>query len=151
MELKVTVKIEGAILNAIMKNPGEVGRKSVWAGMTNLVEEIEARAKKEAPAKTSNLRRHIVSSVSPDGARGVITSQAPYSVYVHEGTGLFGPLHKRIVPTTKKALFWPGASHPVRSTKGMKANPFFTRALAATKTQQVFEAGVWGYLNKMGA
>jgi HK97 gp10 family phage protein len=150
MELKVTVKIEGTLLKKLIENPGEVSRKMLWSGMTNLVEEIEARAVKEIPVKTGNLIHSVTSTVSADGKRGEIRATAKYAGYVHEGTGLFGPFGKKIFPTIKKALFWPGAAHPVKSVKGQKPNPFFTRALQKTRPQQIFEAGVWGYLKQIG-
>jgi HK97 gp10 family phage protein len=151
MELKVTVKIEGALLKKLIENPGEVSQKMLLAGMTNLVEEIEARAVKETPVKTSNLVNSITSSVFSDGKKAEVRATAPYAEFVHSGTGLFGPAKRRIFPVTKKALFWPGAAHPVKSVKGQKPNPFFARALQKTKIQSVFEAGVWGYLKQMGA
>jgi HK97 gp10 family phage protein len=149
MEIKVNIKIEGNLLKKLIENPGEVSRKMLWSGMTNLVEEIEARAVKEAPVKTSNLMHSITSNVSADGKHGEIRATAPYAEFVHRGTGLFGPFKQRIFPTTKKALFWPGASHPVKSIKGMKPNPFFERALKQTKPQRAFETGVWGYLKQI--
>jgi hypothetical protein len=33
-----------------------------------------------------------------------------------------------IFPTEKKALFWPGAQHPVRSVRGQKGKPFLRDA-----------------------
>jgi len=119
-------------------------------GMLNLVEEVAARGKKEAPVKTGNLLNKIMGWVSGDGTKGTVTSRAPYSKYVHEGTGLYGPFMQRIFPTTKKALFWTGAPHPYRSTAGQKANPFFRRALGLVKPQSVFENGVMNYLRKEG-
>ena len=153
MELKIDLKISPKI-KKLFDQPEEIMHKSIWAGMVNLVEEIEARATDEAPVKTSNLRRRIVSSVSADGRKGVVTSQAPYSEYVHEGTGIYGPFKTpfRIFAKNKKALFWPGAAHPWRSVphKGQKPNPFFTRALQKIKPQRVFENGVAEYLKQFG-
>jgi HK97 gp10 family phage protein len=145
IELKISPK-----LKPLFDQPAEVMRKTIWAGMVNLVEEIEARAKKEAPVRTSNLVNSITSSVSSDGLKGDVTVGAKYAEYVHRGTGLFGPFKQKIFPTTKKALFWPGAAHPVKWIKGMRPNPFFDRALKQIKPQRVFEDGVEGYLNKMG-
>jgi len=150
MELKATVKIEGKLMKDLLDKPEEVMRKSIWAGLTNLVEEIEARAVKEAPTKTGNLVNSITSSVSSDGKRAEVRATAHYAEFVHRGTGLFGPFKQRIFPTTKKALFWPGASHPVKSVKGQKPNPFFARALKQIKPQRVFEDGVAGYLKQIG-
>jgi len=155
MELKIDLKISPK-LKKLFDQPEEVMHKSIWAGMVNLVEEIEARAKNEAPVKTSNLRRRIVSSVSADGKKGVVTSQASYSEYVHRGTGIYGPFKtpfRIFAGKNKKALFWPGAAHPWKSVphKGQKPNPFFDRALKQIKPQRVFEDGVLGYLKQMGA
>jgi hypothetical protein len=75
---------------------------------------------------------------------------APYAEFVYRGTGLFGPHNQRIFPTTKKALFWPGARHPVRSIAGMKPNPWIDRALAGLNAQAEFDLGVSNYLRNRG-
>lgn len=55
----------------------------------------------------------------------VIVSNQPTKLkFVTGGTGIYGPTGRRIVPTTAKALFWPGAQHPVRSVAGQKPNDF---------------------------
>ena len=135
-------------LKPLFDQPAEVMLKTIWAGMVNLVEEIEARAKKEAPVRTSNLINSITSSVSSDGLKGDVTVGAKYAEFVHRGTGLFGPFKQKIFPKTKKALFWPGAAHPVKWVRGMRPNPFFDRALKQIKPQRVFEDGALGYLKK---
>ncbi|MBL7400851.1 hypothetical protein IL380_24525, partial [Escherichia coli] len=43
-------------------------------------------------------------------------------------TGLYGPMRRKIVPKTKKALHWKGAAHPVKSVQGMKPRPFLAQA-----------------------
>jgi hypothetical protein len=149
IETKIKIEIVGKLAKELIDHPAEFSRTTIWAGMTKLVETIEARAKKEAPVKSSNLFRLITSWVSPDGIKGTVNSGAPYSEFVHRGTGTFGPFHQRIFPVSKKALFWPGALHPVRSIKGMKPNPFFDRALKQITPQKVFDDGVWGFLRKM--
>lgn len=62
-------------------------------------------------------------------ACSVRTTQPNKVQLLLSGTGLYGDRGERIVPTTKRALFWPGAEHPVRSVAGMKANDFVTPAL----------------------
>lgn len=54
----------------------------------------------------------------------VKTTQPTKLGYVTEGTGIYGPIGERIYPTVKKALFWPGAEHPVKSVAGQEANDF---------------------------
>ncbi len=128
----------------------EAGRS---AGMTNLVGVIEGEAKKEAPVVTSNLVNAITSEVSADGGTGTVrvTDAAPYAIFVHDGTGLFGPLKQPITPKNKKALYWPGAAHPVKSVKGQKPNPFMDRALAdVSDPAAVYAQGLMNYLEKKG-
>ncbi len=52
------------------------------------------------------------------------TTQPTKLKFVTQGTGVYGPTGSRIVPTTKKALYWPGADHPYTSVAGMPPNPF---------------------------
>jgi HK97 gp10 family phage protein len=137
-------------LKPLFDQPAEVMRKTIWSGMVNLVEEIEARAKKESPVRTSNLINSITSSVASDGLKGDVTVGAKYAEFVHRGTGLFGPFKQKIFPKTKKALFWPGAAHPVKWVKGMRPNPFFDRALKQIRPQRVFENGALGYFKQFG-
>lgn len=120
------------------------------AGMVNLVFVAEAKSVKEAPVRKGNLARSRTTDVAPDGLKGSVRFTAPYAEPVYRGTGLFGPYKKRIVPTTKKALFWPGAKHPVRSIAGMKANPWIDRALAGLNVQKEFDLGIGNYLRLKG-
>ncbi len=124
---------------------------SVQSGVYFLAEAIREKAQAEAPVRTSNLVNSIVPpSFSDGGMVATIKATAPYALFVHRGTGIYGPYATPIVPVNKKALFWPGAAHPVRSVKGMKPNPFFTRAIEKTNVQAVFEAAVQKYLTSKG-
>lgn len=144
--------------------------------MINIVTEVEARARKNAPVVTSNLANSGTSDVNADGSVGTVSFTAKYAGHVHQGTGLYGPHKKRIVspnkativPRNKKALFWPGASHPVRlvkttkalfwpgmkhpvhSTKGMKPNPFLLKAARETDMEKLFVQGAENYLAQKG-
>jgi HK97 gp10 family phage protein len=90
---------------------------------------IENRGKANAPVKTGTLRRSITHQVGGAGGsvRGIVGTSVPYAKYVHEGTA-----PHVILPVRAKALFWPGARHPVKRVNhpGTKANPFLRRALA---------------------
>ena len=60
-----------------------------------------------------------------------------YSGLIHSGTGIYGPRHRPITPTSKQFLrFTPKGSKTVvfaRSVKGMGANPFLADALSAAR------------------
>ena len=147
MQLTIKIDDKAAILSGGLANEIGMARKF---GMINLVSSAEALAVKEAPVQKGNLAGSRTSHVSEDGSAGTITFTATYAGFVHGGTGLFGPLHKRIAPTTKKALFWPGAKHPVRSIAGMRPNPWIERALGKLNAQKEFEQGISNYLKNRG-
>lgn len=67
------------------------------------------------------------------GVAVVKTTQPTKLGYVRYGTGVYGKYGQRIVPTTKRALFWEGADHPFRSVAGQKPNDFISPVLAEVK------------------
>lgn len=170
--MKIDYKIQPDLDKLAAKLTGDV-RGARRAGMINVVTEVEARAIKYAPVKTSNLANTGTSDVNADGSVGTVTFTAPYAEYVHRGTGLYGPHKTRIVSKkhivirpknagglfwpgakhpvmmvkTTKPLFWPGMKHPVHSTKGMKANPFLYKAAKDSDIEKLYIAGAERYLN----
>jgi HK97 gp10 family phage protein len=124
-------------------------KKTKHQAMSRAVLTVEAASKREAPVKTGNLRRTITSRVEQGGDRGVIGTNASYARPVHEGS------RPHIIrPVNAKALFWKGASHPVRIVKhpGNKANKFFERAAQSSRAAVERElAGVFqGALARVG-
>lgn len=90
-------------------------------------------AVEESPELTGELKRRTQSRKVgvPDGYLRVIFTNVFYDLFVHEGTGLFGPLKRRIVPKTKRVLRWlngAGVAVFARSTKGQRPNRFMDRA-----------------------
>lgn len=76
------------------------------------------------PWRTGNLTLSFRKQVGRMWARWYPT--APYAIYVQKGVEPF-----IMRPKNKKALYWPGAAHPVRSVKnpGFKGNPFMNKIL----------------------
>lgn len=71
-----------------------------------------------------------------------IGTKQKYARWVHEGTGLYGPHHQKIVPRSAQVLVFSSKKHGakkgkfkgkvvVRSVKGMKPNAFLKDALPA--------------------
>jgi hypothetical protein len=87
--------------------------------------------------KTGNLKGSITSRVEGGGgdARAIVSANARgqnnqmYAAWVHDGTGIHGPLKRKILPTGgRKALRIVLESGRVifrRSSDGMKPKPFF--------------------------
>jgi hypothetical protein len=105
---------------------------------------IESAAKEKAGFKTGNLRRNITRTRAAFDATGAISAEvgvartAPYGVWHHEGTGIFGKYKTRITPTAGNVLAWRDASVGGRmlfakSVKGQKANPFMRDAYLLVK------------------
>lgn len=93
---------------------------------------LQGAAINEAPVDRGFLKSKIGPprvSVGGDGSLVELTSHAGYSKAVHDGTRAH-----TIYPSAKRALFWPGAEHPVRRVNhpGTKANPYMKRALDKT-------------------
>lgn len=93
-------------------------------------------ARRRAPVDRGQLRGSIAVqfTTAPDGSPVArIGSNLPYAILVHEGTGIYGPTGRPIVPVRGRYLvFTPrGAKRPVFATsvKGMRGRPFLRDAL----------------------
>ncbi len=120
----ITIKNLAKIKIAFKKAP-ELARRQYLLAIKLSADSIKRTMQNEVPMKTRNLRRSIQSKVS--GTKAIIgpnLNDAPYALFVHEGTRAHD-----IRPRTKKALFWKGARHPVKSVRhpGTKANKFVDR------------------------
>ena len=107
---------------------------------------IEKQAKSNLTAngsvKTGHLRRHTVAQIGRLEAT-IHTSNIKYAPWVEKGTGAH-----TIRPKRKKALYWAGASHPVKSVRhpGSAAKPFLIPAFKQEKPkfiQNLKEAIQW--------
>lgn len=59
-----------------------------------------------------------------------------YAIYVHEGTGIYGPKGSYIYPKSASVLSWStkgGKKVFAMKTKGMRPNPFLKNAMKAAK------------------
>ena len=91
------------------------------------VAEIQKNATKgTVPWKTGYLVQSFGLGILIGRLIGRIAPTANYAIYVHEGTG-----PHEIRPKNGKALFWPGAAHPVAKVNhpGTKPNRFIPRIL----------------------
>lgn len=100
-------------------------------GITRALLKIAERAREHAwnaaPYRSGDLRASLTVQ-EVDAQTVAMGTNLEYARFVHQGTGLWGPLRRRITPTTKQALHWPGARHPVKSVKGQPPQPFLQTA-----------------------
>ena len=109
--------------------------------------QVVTHARAGCNVDTGQLRSSITHHVTLVGrtARMRVGSPLERAKWIHEGTGIYGPHKKPIVPVTAKALKFPtpkmigplrrgGARSPggfvfAKSVKGIQPNPFLTDAL----------------------
>ncbi len=85
------------------------------------------------PWRTGNLLMSFRVQVCRLFARWYPT--APYAAYVNDGTGIYGPRGVPITPKNKKALYWEGAAHPVRSVRGMRPRKYMEKIVEKAQPQ----------------
>lgn len=90
---------------------------------------IESESKREAPAISGKLRQMITTSLS--FLKGVVSANALYSIYVHEGTRAHTivPKRKKVLADRRKGvIFGRKVRHP-----GTAPNRFMVRAINKSK------------------
>lgn len=103
---------------------------------------VEAAAKVRIsgnPKRVNSGRLRSTIKAVPIRKRGApgsrIGTNVKYAVFVHDGTGIYGPRGMRIKPKTKRYLkFIPKGGNRfvyAKSVKGMRPNPFLVDALPA--------------------
>lgn len=104
----------------------------VGDGFQSILDEAAQTARDTAPVRGGTLRASIESFIS-GGLDGGIVARAAYASFVNDGTGIYGPAGRpfAINPVRRKALYWPGARHPVVgvTNPGQPANPFMSGAV----------------------
>jgi HK97 gp10 family phage protein len=126
-DIQIQIKNIDQIRAAFTRSPA-VMTKNLNRAIRQTIMFVRGESQKNAPVRTGYLRGSVYTDYEP--LRGEIGYKAKYAGFVHDGTAPY-----TIVPTTKKALFWKGAAHPMRSVRhpGIKANPFLQRAVDSSE------------------
>jgi len=120
----------------------------IQSGLLRVAGTIEAEAVTIVPRRTSNLANSIRKYLTSRNS-AVVTATAPYAIFVHEGTGIYGP-EKRpfdIWAINKKALAftWQGKKIVVKkvTVKGQRPQKFFEKAVRKVQPrfQEIFLSG----------
>ena len=128
------IKIDSTDLNKFSvilgKLPDEI-KDDVRKVVKNSAFNIERNAKSSASVKTGHLRRSISTKMG-DMEATIHTSNLKYAPMVE-----FGTKPHIIRAKNKKALYWKGAKHPVKSVRhpGGKAKPYLIPAFEKEKDQ----------------
>ena len=128
---EIRVKGLDKLNRAIQKSPKMVFDE-LAKGIKTSVNFIRPIMRMEVPrGKTRKLSENIQAvAVGLEGRVGPNLEITPYAWFVHQGTNPY-----IIRPKKKKALWWPGARHPVKMVRhpGIRANPFVERAFGQIK------------------
>ena len=113
----------------------EKSRDNVQKAIKKSAFNIEAKAKNNLKANRSVVTRHLslgVKTEVKDLEATVHTSNIEYAIIVEKGSK-----PHIIRPKNKKALYWKGATHPVKQVNhpGSKAKPFLIPAFEKEKDQ----------------
>lgn len=118
-----TRQYENALRRALGRQSDDVRRAIVATGV-----DVQNKARELCPVDTGRLRSSIVHRVEGGGrTTGVVVgTNVSYAADVEDGT----PPHV-ILPKNGKALYWPGAAHPVAKVNhpGTRAQPFMRPSL----------------------
>lgn len=122
---------QGAI-NELLRSPsGPVHRE-----VSSVLRKTEAIAVATAPVDEGRLRNARTSSVVDEAVRlrGRLEFTADYALFVHEGTGIYGPRGTPIKPKRSEYLVFRGRDGSLvfaRQVKGMPGRPWLVNALKA--------------------
>lgn len=126
----VEIRVNNVALQNMLRNPkGQVAR-----GILKIGKKVERRAKRLVPVDQGVLRNSISTElIIRKGPVARIGTKAKYALYVHEGTGIYGPRGVPITPKHSKVMVFTsrktGNLVYARSVKGMKGTPYLRDAL----------------------
>lgn len=111
----------------------------VFQYIRDLTEQVRNAAVRRAPRDTGHLATSIeaVVNVYGDTIVGRVGTRVEYAVYVHEGTGIYGPKKRRITPVSAKALVFEPGREMGPLAKGVKGTtPGNRGSLAPTRKKK---------------
>lgn len=135
MPVVATARIDRQAVTRLVQGRGSPVYDAVQRGTNRARDRAKIEVTAAGRVDTGYLRNQIQSDVRVTGSRviGKVTSHAPYSRFVHGGTGIYGPRGRPIVPRRARYLrFKPKGSATfvfTKSVKGMRPTPFMQRAL----------------------
>lgn len=140
---RVVVRFDQRAVAALIDSPaGPVAQDLLRRGRR-----VQNEAKRLCPVDRGDLRNSIVVELASDAGRltVIIGSRLPYAIFVHEGTGVYGPRGVPITARSSTFLRFPvrGMTSArtraqtadgfvfARSVSGMPGRPFLRNALPA--------------------
>lgn len=135
MEIKVQIQGMNELIKLMQKAPAITARE-ISKTIERSIAAVESAAKREAPVNKQTgggtLRQKIRSKMT-SSISGEIVAEAPYSVYVHEGTKphIIVPVRKQALANVRTGQFFGKIVHH----PGTRANPFMERAVKKSESK----------------
>jgi hypothetical protein len=108
----------------------EMPKETITRGLQLTAQDLINNLMQNSPVDHGLLKQWAVTSQTDNEI--IIQSPAEYAVYQNYGTNPY-----IIQPKNRKALFWPGAEHPVKMVHhpGIKGKHFVEDSIEATQTR----------------
>ena len=135
--VSLTIEIEG--MEGFAELPG-LTQRIVSRAVKLAATDVWGNVAREAPVDHGRLAGSFELDRSSD-LYWNITTRVNYAAFVHEGTGLYGPMHRRITPSQASVLAFVSGGKQVfaKSVSGQRPNPYADRAVKRTDSRaQVF-------------
>lgn len=131
MAVSIRIDVNNRLINRLLRSPaGPLARNMLTRG-----NRVRREARRRINSQSGALARSItVDVVVENGGAGVrVGTSLHYARYVHDGTGIYGPRHRPIKPTRKKALAFSAGADTVivASSPGQRGTQFLREALSA--------------------
>jgi len=145
------VKVETAQIVSLLQSPAG----PVWRDVQRRGNRVLNEARRRCPVDEGRLRSSLTMEMQQvqKYPAAVIGTNLPYGLYVHEGTGIYGPRRTPITPKRARVLRWPVKNNQykqtggnrryaggrtaayayARSVKGVPPRPFLRDALQAAR------------------
>jgi len=143
---KVRIIVDQAAVREFLTSPAG----PVYQFIDDKAQKVRDAAKRYAPEQSGDLRGSIDYQMFVNNLTvyAWVGSRLPYAIFVHEGTGIYGPRHSMIYPQRGRYLVFtpssgmgswgqaaPGADHPAggkvfaRAVRGMPGTPYLYFAM----------------------
>lgn len=127
----IKCKIDASNLNLQGLNIDKLTNNILDRVSQNMKETVTNNTPQETGVAKSNW------TITKSGNTHTIQNTTHYLKWVNDGTGLYGPRHKRITPTHANVLhfYWKGREWFLKSVRGQKPQKFVEKSIDETKSK----------------
>jgi len=126
----MTVRYEMEFNEEDIRHFTELVKEVYTRAVAYVAQDVWGNIKREAPVNEGRLAGSFDLEKLDDYAWRIYTN-VHYALFVHEGTGIYGPVGQRIVPVSASVLVfeWMGRTWFLKSVAGQEPNPYADRAM----------------------